>query len=113
MDKIDIMKRLILISIILLVLASCKKEKELEEIYNEPGYAIGCAITKNLVNLNLLLPLLGAGTSFIVGGVICEIVSNSKMQKGVLAYNNTIKQKNNTSLYLGFAPTGMTLKLNL
>ena len=35
------MKRLILISFILLALNSCKKEKELEEIYNEAGYAIG------------------------------------------------------------------------
>jgi hypothetical protein len=40
MDKLKNMKRLILISIILLAFTSCKKEKELEEIYNEPGYAI-------------------------------------------------------------------------
>jgi len=35
------MKRLLFISFILLTLTSCKTEKELEEIYNEPGYAIG------------------------------------------------------------------------
>ena len=40
------MKRLILISFVLLGLTSCKKEKELEEIYNDAGYAIG-KITKS------------------------------------------------------------------
>ncbi len=36
------MKQLIFISIILLALSSCQKEKKLlEEIYHEPAYAIG------------------------------------------------------------------------
>ena len=36
------MKRIVIISLILLGLSSCTKDKELlDEIYNEPGYAIG------------------------------------------------------------------------
>ena len=40
------MKRTIFISLILLALTSCKSKKELEEIYDEAGYAIG-KITKS------------------------------------------------------------------
>jgi hypothetical protein len=47
------------------------------------GYIVSSAITKNLVNLNILIPMLGTGAVFITCGVTCKIVSNNKMQKGL------------------------------
>ena len=48
------MKRTIFISLILLALSSCKKEKELvADIYSEPGYAIGTVMSSASVNLGI------------------------------------------------------------
>ena len=76
------------------------------------GYAIGCAITGNLVNLKVLLPLLGASAGFIICGITCEIVSKNKIHRGVKLFNQSKKQSNNTNLDFGFSPNGVNLRLN-
>ena len=44
------MKRIIIISLLFFALCSCNKDKELlEEIYDEPGYAIGKLTSKTTV----------------------------------------------------------------
>jgi hypothetical protein len=40
------------------------------------------------------------------------VQSADNLRKGVDIFNNTIKQKNNTNIDLGFSPNGMILKLN-
>jgi uncharacterized membrane protein (Fun14 family) len=76
------------------------------------GYAIGCAIRENLVNLKVLIPLLSVSTGFIVCGITCEIVSKNKIHKGVCVYNYSKKHTQSTSLDLGFSPNGVNVRLN-
>jgi hypothetical protein len=76
------------------------------------GYAIGCAITKKSIKMNIFLPTLLGGSALIVCSVTFSAVSKENFRKGVTVYNNSLKQKDNTHINLGFLPTGMIFKLN-
>jgi len=76
------------------------------------GYVVGRTIMGNIVNLKVLLPALGIGSAFVVSGVLCQSSSNKNIQYGILVFNKSLIQKNNTSINLGFSPTEINLKLN-
>jgi len=64
------------------------------------------------INKNIFYPTLGAGAALIFIGICFEIGANNKAIEGIAVYNNAIKQKNSTSLDLGFSPGGVMLKLS-
>ena len=76
------------------------------------GYLLGCSMVGQPVELKKFLPFLVAGA----GGVVCSIAfdagSKDKVRQGVEIYNNSIKQKNNANLDVGFSPNGLMLQLN-
>jgi hypothetical protein len=76
------------------------------------GYAIGKAIVGNIFNLKVFLPILGTGIALTSIGIGFEAGATKKAKKGVAVYNQSIKQKNNANLNLGFYPNGMALKMN-
>jgi len=76
------------------------------------GYVIGCAIKKDLVDMNTFLPFLGAGVGLIGIGIGFELGANNKAKEGVAVYNKSIKQQTNTNLDLGIYPNGMMFRLN-
>ena len=76
------------------------------------GYALGTAMNGNTLNKTLFFSMLGAGAVFAGIGIGFEVGANNKVKEGVEIYNKSIKQKNNTSLDLGFSSNGMGLRLN-
>jgi Na+/H+ antiporter NhaC len=57
-------------------------------------------------------PFLGAGVALIAIGIGFEVRANNRAKEGVAVYNNSIKQKSNANLDLGFSPNGVILKLS-
>jgi len=76
------------------------------------GYAIGCAIQENLVDMKIFLPILGTGVGFSGIGIGFEVGANNKVKKGVAIFNHSIKQKSNTNINLGISTNGMLIKMN-
>ena len=76
------------------------------------GYAIRCAVKKNQVDMKIFIPILGVGIGVTGIGIGFELWANGKTNKGILIFNNSVKQKNNSNLNLGFSPNGMALRLN-
>ena len=75
------------------------------------GYAIGCTLIDNIVNMKLFLHILGAGVGLTGIGISFEVWANNKAKKGVAVFNNEIKNKNNTSFDVGFSTNGMVIRL--
>jgi len=75
------------------------------------GYAIGCTLIDNIVNMKLFLPFLCAGAGLTGIGISFEVWANNKARKGVAVFNNEIKNKNNTSFDVGFSTNGMVIRL--
>jgi len=75
-------------------------------------FVVGKTILGESIPLDVFLPVLGAGTAVTVCGVVCELVANSKIQKGIQLYNKSIRNHNHTTLNLNFSPNKLTLKLN-
>jgi len=77
------------------------------------GHLIGTAIFGTAINQPLFFAMLGAGVVFTGITIALEAGSNNKARMGIALFNQSVKQKNNISLDLGFSPGGMLLKLNL
>ena len=75
------------------------------------GYLIGTAIFGTTINQPLFFTLLGAGVVFIGVTIALETGANNKARKGIELFNQSVKQKNNTNLDLGFLPNGVLLRL--
>jgi len=65
------------------------------------GYAIGRAVKKNQVDMNIFISILGVGAGITSIGIGFELWSNNKTNKGVLILNNAVKQKNSANVNLG------------
>jgi len=76
------------------------------------GHALGRAVAGKSIDEKLFYPLLGAGAGLIVVGICLEFGAINKTKHAVAAYNNAIRQENNTNLDLGFSPGGVMLRLN-
>jgi len=76
------------------------------------GYALGTAVRGNPLNKTLFFSMLGAGAGFVGIGIGFEVGANNKVKEAVRIYNNTVKQKSNTTLNLGVSPNGLIVNLN-
>jgi hypothetical protein len=76
------------------------------------GYTLAASITGRTTEWKILGPVLGAGIAFIAVGVAFEINANKKAREAIAVYNNAIKQKQTSSVDLGFSPTGIGIRLN-
>jgi hypothetical protein len=80
------------------------------------GFALGevivAAIFGKTINKPLFLSMAGAGSVLLGIGIACDVESNKKTKEGIDAYNNSLKQKNNTNLNLGFSPNRVNIRLN-
>ena len=76
------------------------------------GYALGTAMRGNTLNRTLFFSMLGAGAGFVGIGIGFEVGANNKVKEAVRIYNNTVKQKSNTTLNLGVSPNGLIVNLN-
>jgi len=64
------------------------------------------------IKTDIFIPFLCTGVGLLVAGGICQLYLNVKVLKGVTAFNNEIKQKNNKNLDLGFSSNGIIFRLN-
>jgi len=81
------------------------------------GYGLVYYITRNAYGNNyspaLMGTMIGAGIVMVSVGIVLDIKANSNFRDAIEVYNHSVKQKNNPNLHVGFAPTGICLKLNL
>jgi len=81
------------------------------------GYGLVYYIAKNAFGNNyspaLMETMIGVGIVMLSVGIVFEVKANSKFKEAIGVYNHSVKQKNNPNIHLGFAPTGICLKLNL
>jgi len=64
------------------------------------------------IKTDIFIPFLCTGVGLLVAGGICQLYVNVKVLKGVTAFNDAIKQKNNANIDLGISTHGMMLRLN-
>jgi hypothetical protein len=76
------------------------------------GYALVSVMDGNPLNKSLFYSLLGVGVGLTGIGIVFDISAKKTIKKGIDAYNNSTKQKNNTNLNLGFSPNRMSIRLN-
>jgi hypothetical protein len=76
------------------------------------GYALGNLFVGNTINERIFVSTLLAGISITTIGIILHGSANDQIKKGIALYNQSIKQKNNTNLDVGFFINGVYLKLN-
>jgi hypothetical protein len=81
------------------------------------GFALGHATVKSTrnesVNTKLVLPLLLGGAGLLTASYCFEVSAKKNAKEGVDTFNKFVKQKNNTTFNLGFAPNGICIIINI
>ena len=76
------------------------------------GLLLGSAIFQVPLNTKVFIPCLIAGTAAIGFSIAFEMSANRNAKEAIAVFNNSIKNKNNTTFNLGISPNGLMVNLN-